>query len=299
VERLPPATAAVVLETMEALERDASEEDPATAVDAWLAEDADWATAEDMLEEARATLLEAWAAAEEGADGVVAAAAAELRDDCSAVLDCATACDTEEADEDCAAAAEDAEEIDCTAEEIEDADEDAGTATATEEDGLGAALCSEDVVAGASAVVVGAAADAEVVVGAAADAEVVTGASEETATDEDRLTAWLLVLMDVVDTPVPSDTFCRRTKLTPSTSTFGAGVDVVNAMMLRSTKACLRDILCYLKEMCRASGMKLSGKCPAAPWQDRRAAYVQSIMYNACLEALGICLESEYRAKGE
>jgi len=57
--RLPPATAAVVLEAMEALERDASEEDPAAAVDAWLAEDAECAASEDMLEEARATLLEA------------------------------------------------------------------------------------------------------------------------------------------------------------------------------------------------------------------------------------------------
>ena len=54
------------------------------------------------------------------------------------------------------------------------------------------ALCSEDVVAGASvAVVVGAAVDAEVVTGAAADADVVTGVFEETATEEDRLTAWL------------------------------------------------------------------------------------------------------------
>ena len=126
VDRLPPATAAVVFEAMAALEREASEEEPAAAVDAWLAEDADCATAEDMLEEARATLLEAWAATEEGVDGVVAAAAAELSDDCCATLDWATACDADEADDDCTAAAEDAEDTDCTAEDI-----DAGVVAAT------------------------------------------------------------------------------------------------------------------------------------------------------------------------
>jgi len=133
------------------------------------------------------------------------------------------------------------------------------------------------VVAGASAVVVvgGAAADAEVVVGAAADADVVTGVVEDTTTDEERSTAWLLVLIEVAETPVPSDTFCRRTKLTPSTSAFGAGVDVVNAMMLRSTKACLRDILYSLEDMCLFTKDELLRKCCLVPWQGRRAAYIQ------------------------
>jgi len=134
VDRLPPPTAAVVLEAMAALERDASEEEAAATVDAWLAEDADCATAEDMLEDTRATLLEAWAAAEVGAEGVVAAAAAELKEDCSAVLDWATACDTEEAEDDCTAAAEEAEDADCIADDTDAGVVDAGGGAATVDD---------------------------------------------------------------------------------------------------------------------------------------------------------------------
>ena len=65
---------------------------------------------------------------------MIAAAAAELREDWAEVLDWAIAWETEDAEDDCCAAAEEAEEIDWTAEEIEDADEDAGAATATVED---------------------------------------------------------------------------------------------------------------------------------------------------------------------
>jgi len=62
---------------------------------------------------------------------------------------------------------------------------------------------------------------------------------------EEILPALLLLLpRDVVaEDPVPNDTFCRRTKLIPSTVVVVVEVDVPKARRPSKTKVCLQSIL--------------------------------------------------------
>lgn len=99
---------------------------------------------------------------------------------------------------------------------------------------------ADDVVTGATAVVDGAEVEEGVVV---TDETLVVAGGLEVILDE---TAPTLFPSDVVsEEPVPSDTFCRRTKLIPSTVVVIVEVDVPKASRPNRTKVCLQSILIY------------------------------------------------------
>jgi len=102
-----------------------------------------------------------------------------------------------------------------------------------------------DVVAGATAVVDGAEVEEG---GVVTDETLVVAGGFEVILDE---TAPTLLPSDVVsEEPVPSDTFCRLTKLIPSTLVVIVEVDVPKASRPNKTKVCLQSILIYDYKWC-------------------------------------------------